>query len=263
MDKNNEYAYSFHQVEPGIEIRVFLPFKIHYQGFFWETLATGLTTFSFADHYRNHQLKIDQLLAQHAPIAGINDEKLALLDSPYSDIMKGFSISTVDGSFRFSETNSVGKNLPRFSEERTLEICILFIPDYSRLLAELNQVFPEAQLTVDTIIEFVDLFLKTCHSCQLNQERRLARMNFYLDDPGHLRLLGFHNREQATLLLDKTTLWVDAVYLFIAGYMIFSYTEALQELYKADTIKHLEEEIWIKSHWGIGVNRTILYDKNP
>jgi len=69
---------------------------------------------------------------------------------------------------------------------------------------------------------------------------------------------GISHPQKHNELSDYFNNWVDAVSVFVFGYIIHEICLHLSTYHEEKKIKELEKEIWVTSQWGILINRTKL-----
>lgn len=241
--------YKFQNAEIGVMSEIMLPKRILYQGILFQSLEGGLTKFKFQEYFKNvaNKKSAEALLENYQDIKDISKLKLDLFDKNYRTIFQGYSMYEVDGVFRYEKEGGI-----KFDEERTQIIKVYFIPDYELM----EKKFPS--FSKNEIMNYADLFFSLSKITSTNTEDNIwKRMQPYLDTPDERKSLGLEKKNHKHLYKYFKN-WVDAVALFVFGYIIH---EICKELIKFKTdlkIDELEKEIWVSSQWGILINRTII-----
>lgn len=215
---------------------IMLPKKIQYQDFLFASLVDGIRSFSFSDYFRQNEESVRQLFEKYSDIIYHEKNILEVFDSEFNPVFQGYSMYEVDGVFRH-------ENGVAFDEELTQIIRIYFIPDYDGIAKR----FPG--LSDLEILEYADNFF----SLTTNMYRRMQQFKKTEEDI----LKGFTPAE-GNKLGDYFNRWVEAVSVFVFGYIIHEICRHLSRYYEDKKLKALEKEIWVTSHWGILINRTKL-----
>lgn len=230
--------YHFHNAEIGVMFEIMLPKKIQYQDFFFNALVNGLQTFSFSTYFEENKTSVKQLFEEYSDYLASKRVELELFDRDYAAIFQGYSMFEVNGVFRHEKSNV-------FDEELTQVVRVYFLPDYE----DMSKRFPAFSRI--EILKFADNFF-TQHK---NMYRRL---NQFYDVAGKDVLGDDHIQEEQKVLYDYLNYWVDAIALFVFGYIIHEICKHLGSYYEEKRLSKLEKEIWVSSHWGILINRTRL-----
>lgn len=230
--------YRFHNAEIGVMYEIMLPKKIQYQGFLFNALVNGLQTFSFASYFEENKESVKQLFEDYSDYLVGKRPEVELFDTDYAAIFQGYSMFEVNGVFRHEKSDA-------FDEELTQIVRVYFLPDYDAM----GKRFPE--FTQIEILRFADNFF----SQHKNMYRRLQQ--FY-NTSGKADSGDAPEQEREKVLHDYLNHWVDAVALFVFGYIIHEICKHLGAEYEKDRLPALEKEIWVSSHWGILINRTRL-----
>lgn len=256
METNILKRYKFRNAEIGIMSEIMLPKKIQYQGFVFETLLEGLTGFSFESYYGKNKEHIDDVLETLTSITALTREELRELDRRHADIFKGYSMFEVDGVFRFSD-GGTGMPKPRFVEERTQMLRVFFLPEYDRMLGEVNGM-GSVPVDMHAVVNFCDLFFNLTRTTAFDAKSIDTRLEPYITNPVRLHEIGLHNGQQAVILRESLKRWVNAVIFFVFGFIIHEICLRLEIMFGKGLIGHLEEEIWVQSQWGVLINKTVL-----
>jgi len=230
--------YRFHNAEFGVMYEIMLPKKIQYQDFLFNSLVNGFRTFSYSRYFKENKISVLELFENYFDIIDIKMNDLELFDRDYKAIFQGYSMYEVDGVFRHVDSIS-------FDEELTQIIRVYFIPDY----IEIGKRFPKYSPT--EILNQADLFF----SLYKNMYRRM-RMSTVTGE--QIESYGISSQDGNSELFSYFNHWVDAVMLFVFGFIIHEICKHLSNYYKEKKIKELEKEIWVTAQWGILINRTIL-----
>ena len=230
--------YRFHNAEIGVMYEIMLPKKIQYQGFLFNALVNGLQTFSYSKYFEENKASVKQLFEDYSDYMIDKRFEVELFDTDYAAIFQGYSMFEVNGVFRHEKTNV-------FDEELTQIVRVYFLPDYNAMYKR----FPEFSQV--EILWFADNFF----SLHKNMYRRLRQFS---DASGKADMGEGPFQERHKVLHDYLNHWVDAVALFVFGYIIHEICKHLGKEYEDKRLAALEKEIWVSSHWGILINRTQL-----
>jgi len=232
--------YRFHNAEIGVMYEIMLPKKIQYQDFLFNSLVNGIQTFSFTKYFEENRISIKQLFEEYSDFLSSKKFELELFDRDYTAIFQGYSMFEVNGVFRQENSTS-------FDEELTQIVRVYFLPDYN----DIYKRFPS--FSKIEILKFADNFF----SKHTNMYRRIQQ---YTDPSGSARFGDFDTQEKQRVLYDYFNYWVDAVALFVFGYIIHEICKHLSSYYEDKIMKTVEKEIWVSSQWGILINRTKLQE---
>ena len=86
------------------------------------------------------------------------------------------------------------------------------------------------------------------------------RIQQYTDPSGSAIFVDSDILEKQRVLDDYFNYWVDAVALFVFGYIVHVICKHLSRYYEDKKLKAVEKEIWVSSQWGILINRTKLQE---
>lgn len=230
--------YRFHNAEVGVMFEIMLPKKIQYQDFLFNALVNGLQNFSFSSYFEQNKASVLQLFEDYSDyLIGMRPE-VELFDTDYAAIFQGYSMFEVNGVFRHANSRA-------FDEELTQIVRVYFLPDYEDMFKR----FPDFSRI--EILKFADSFF----SLHTNMYRKLRQ---YYDVPEQTGSGDDSERDKHRVLYDYLHNWVDAVTLFVFGYIVHEICKHLGSYYEDQRLTSLEKEIWVSSHWGILVNRTRL-----
>jgi hypothetical protein len=230
--------YRFHNAEIGVMYEIMLPKKIQYQDFLFNALVNGLQTFTFSSYFEKNKESVKQLFEEYSDYLIGKRAEVQLFDTDYTAIFQGYSMFEVNGVFRHEKSNS-------FDEELTQIVRVYFLPDYEDMMKR----FPDFSRI--EILQFADSFF----SLHTNMYRRLQEFYAVSVTEGSADE-AIHKRQK--VLYDYLNHWVDAVSLFVFGYVIHEICKHLDSYYEEKRLTTLEKEIWVSSHWGILINRTRL-----
>ena len=230
--------YRFHNAEKGVMYEIMLPKKIQYQDFLFASLVKGFRTFTFSGYFKQNEESVKQLFEKYSDIIYLKGNILELFDTDYNPIFQGYSMYEVDGVFRHDDSVA-------FDEELTQIIRIYFIPDYISIAKR----FPSYSNL--EILKFADTFF----SLSTNMYRRMQQ---FIKTEEDIMNAGISHPQKHNELSDYFNNWVDAVSVFVFGYIIHEICLHLSTYYEEKKIKELEKEIWVTSQWGILINRTKL-----
>jgi hypothetical protein len=232
--------YRFHNAEIGVMYEIMLPKKIQYQGFLFNALVNGLKTFSFSSYFEENKNSVKELFEDFSDYLIGKRAEVELFDTDYAAIFQGYSMFEVNGVFRHEKSDA-------FDEELTQIVRVYFLPDYENMYKR----FPE--FSQIEILRFADNFF----SLHKNMYRRLHQ---FFDVFGKADPEDESIKEREKVLHDYLNHWVDAVALFVFGYIIHEICKHLGSEYEEKRLSILEKEIWVSSHWGILINRTRLQE---
>ena len=230
--------YRFNNAEKGVMYEIMLPKKIQYQNFLFSSLVNGFRTFTFSGYFKENEESVNQLFENYSDVLHMKWNNLELFDTNYKPIFQGYSMYEVDGVFRH-------ENSTAFDEELTQIIRVYFIPDYNGI----DNIFPLYSHL--EILKFADIFF----SLSTNMYRRM-QPSFGIDED--FMNLSFSHQTKHKELFDYFNNLVDAVTLFVFGYIIHEVCRHLCIYYEEKELKELEKEIWVTSQWGLLINRTKL-----
>jgi len=230
--------YRFHNAEKGVMYEIMLPKKIQYQDFLFTSLVDGIRSFTFSEYFKQNKDSVKQLFEKYSDIIYMKRDLLELFDTDFHPIFQGYSMYEVDGVFRHDSSVA-------FDEELTQIIRIYFIPDYISIAKR----FP-AYSNLE-ILKFADTFF----SLSTNMYRRMQQ---YITTEEDISKEGISHPEKHSELSNYFNNWVDAVSVFVFGYIIHEICRHLSSYYEEKKLKELEKEIWVTSQWGILINRTKL-----
>lgn len=230
--------YRFHNAEVGVMFEIMLPKKIQYQDFLFNALVNGLQNFSFSTYFEQNKASVLQLFEDYSDyLIGMKPE-VALFDTDFAAIFQGYSMFEVNGVFRHEKSRV-------FDEELTQIVRVYFLPEYENMFKR----FPD--FSKIEILKFTDNFF----NLHTNMYRKLRQYYDLPEQPGSGDDAG---QERQKVLYDYLQNWVDAVTLFVFGYIVHEICKNLGSYYEDQRLASLEKEIWVSSHWGILINRTRL-----
>ena len=215
--------YRFHNAEKGVMYEIMLPKKIQYQDFLFSSLVDGIRSFTFSDYFKRNEESVKQLFEKYSDIIYLKKDTLERFDTDFNPIFQGYSMYEVDGVFRHD--NSVA-----FDEELTQIIRIYFIPDYLGIAKR----FPDYSHL--EILKFADTFF----SLSTNMYRRMQQ---FIHTEEEIRNGGTSHPHKHHELSDYFNNWVDAVSIFVFGYIIHEICRHLSSYYEEKKLKELEKEI--------------------
>ncbi len=242
--------YRFHNAEIGVMSEIMLPKKIQYQDFLFNSLVDGLLKFSYETHFNDNKVSAQKYLRYYTSLKNFEGIDFKLFDKEFRPIFQGYSMYEVDGVFRFEENSKV-----LFDEERTQIIKIFFLPDYKALKTKYSSI------SRNDLLNYADLFFSLSKITSYHAEDNIQqRMKSYLDSIPERKSIGKITAKQQGDLYNYFKNWVDAVALFVFGYIIHEICKNLKDYHKREKISSLEKEIWVSSQWGILINRTKLHE---
>ena len=266
-------SYEFQNAQLGAMMEILLPKKIEYQGRLFDLLKQGLTNFKFENYFSNES-KLDnakKLLIKHN---GIHDmlqtESLRKIDISFKQIFSGCSMYEVDGVFYSDDQNL-------FIEERTQIIRCFFIPRYIgrdsiESLTSVKRIPSDFRSQI--IQDYAELFFESTKITSYKNSKVHDKLRRLLIE--NKSLFNYENKnsfevEDCDFLNDIEEYlikWLDAITLFVFGFVINEITLYLEELKdhinysrklsEKQDIRCMEEEIWVTSHWGTLINKTIF-----
>lgn len=207
---------------------IYLPKKVRYQGIVYETLKECLGFISIDDIIQKMSISKDKriaLLSRHYP--ELSDHYEARLDKfnfvfgSYTDLFSGFSMYEVDGVFRSED----GK---RVYEERTQIIRIFFRPRFENLATKF-----------DVEEDFFERLYKIYFRSEVHDYEFVISKNSLT--------------EKETSVIRFIDEWIECIGIFLFGFVMYEITQKIIELCK-NQIHDPEEEIWLTTGWGVGVN---------
>lgn len=146
-------------------------------------------------------------------LTNLDPDTLNKLERLQGNIFKGYSMYEVDGVFSFMESSGSGMPRPHFAEERTQIIRIFFLPDFTKMLEDVNE-GTETEVTMDALINFCDLFFNMTSTTASDAKSIYLRLEPYISNPARLAEIGPLTAAQATVLRESLKLWVNAGIFF-------------------------------------------------